>query len=149
MPMPHNSCLVMLEDCQEAWLHAVPKVSRKGIAEHPTAGLTRISLTFRMARPQFAPQPPVLCKCGVPATLKSKNLKYFLYCDPTKVQTCGFWEPCEWADAEARRLREISSLAAAAPSSSSSATTATAAAAPPPAATGADTTATAVARSLI
>ena len=128
VPMPHNSVCIMWDDCQEEWLHAVPKVAQvqakhrrrrchhRGSSAHGSAHSdrsggsedeVRISLTFRMARPQFAREHPVTCQCGAPAALKSKNGRYFLYCNPTKLQQCRFWEPCRWADEEARRLRGL------------------------------------------
>merc|ERR1712093_210906 len=54
IPMPHNTGVVMWDDCQESWQHAVPKVSDRCLSQHPSAGLRRISLTFRMERPELA-----------------------------------------------------------------------------------------------
>ena len=107
IPLPHNSAIIMWDDSQESWQHAVPKCSSESIGRHPTVGLVRISLTFRMKRNDI---PDLgLCYCGRPAGLKAKNGRYFLMCQPygtpDKQMTCPYWKPCDWANAEATRLK--------------------------------------------
>ena len=106
VPLSHNSAIIMWDDSQESWQHAVPKCSSESIGRHPTVGLARISLTFRMKRRDI---PDLgLCYCGRPAGLKAKNGRYFLMCQPygtpDKQMTCPYWKPCDWANAEASRL---------------------------------------------
>ena len=69
VPMPHNSMVVMLDDCQEMWKHGVPKLANSSILNHEEVGSVRISLTFRMNRPEMAGRHPN-CKCGKEAKLK-------------------------------------------------------------------------------
>merc|ERR1719460_1011479 len=100
--LPHNSALIMWDDAQESWHHAVPRCADASIARH-RGSLVRFSLTFRMARPL----PPLgTCYCGQPAALKAKHGKYFLFCKPYgKDTTCNFWQPCQWAEETAARMR--------------------------------------------
>lgn len=105
IPMPHNSAVVMWDDCQEEWQHSVPRQADSVIDTHRTAGRTRISLTFRMARPELASR-RVNCKCGRSTVLKCKSGKYYLACSPMTTKQCGFWTPCAWAEEEAARMRE-------------------------------------------
>eukprot|EP00929_Paragymnodinium_shiwhaense_P040833 TRINITY_DN21257_c0_g1_i2.p1 TRINITY_DN21257_c0_g1~~TRINITY_DN21257_c0_g1_i2.p1 ORF type:complete len:290 (-),score=67.85 TRINITY_DN21257_c0_g1_i2:740-1609(-) len=105
MPMPHNSAVIMWDDCQEEWHHSVPKQADSSVGRHAVAGLTRISLTYRMARPDFSEQLGK-CHCGRQGVLKSKNGRYYVGCCPAGAKKqCGFWQPCAWAQQEAERLR--------------------------------------------
>lgn len=107
IPMPHNTVVIMWDDCQEEWEHSVPRQADSSIGKHPVAGLVRISLTFRMARPELA-EKQKLCSCGRPSVLKSKGGRYYLACSPMGTSSqCGFWEHCPWAQAEAERLRTL------------------------------------------
>ncbi|CAL1156558.1 unnamed protein product [Cladocopium goreaui] len=105
IPMPHNTVVIMWDDCQEEWDHSVPRQADSTIPKHSLAGLVRISLTFRMARlsaPGFT-NGDLHCK---PCVLKSKRGHYYLACSPVGTSSqCGFWEHCAWAQAEAERLR--------------------------------------------
>jgi len=105
--LPHNSLCIMWNDAQESWQHSVPRMSDDGILKHPKVGTVRISLTFREKR-----KIPGLgnCYCGRPTALRAKDGKYYLFCRPygkDKHKTCGFWEPCPWAEAEAKRLMAL------------------------------------------
>ena len=84
--LPHNSAVVMWDDAQEGWSHSVPRCADSSIHRHPVAGLTRISLTFRMKRTDLPPLPN--CRCGVPAALKARGCgaaaQYWLFCDPSR-----------------------------------------------------------------
>mmetsp|Transcript_54567 Transcript_54567/g.116582 ORF Transcript_54567/g.116582 Transcript_54567/m.116582 type:complete len:379 (+) Transcript_54567:131-1267(+) len=107
IPMPHNTAVVMWDDCQEAWHHAVPRQADSTIGRHATAGLVRVSLTFRMARPEFGGANTKNCRCGRPTALRSRGGRYFLTCNPAGAsKQCGFWEPCPWAQEEAERLKK-------------------------------------------
>lgn len=102
VPLPHNSVCIMWNDAQESWQHSVPRCSDP--IPHPTVGPVRISLTFRKRRqlPNFGN-----CHCGHPAGLKAKDGKYYLFCRPygkDKNKTCLYWNPCLWAEEEAKRL---------------------------------------------
>lgn len=105
VPMPHNTLIVMWGDCQESWQHSVPRLADNSIGRHPRAGLARISLTFRMARPElhsFCER----CHCGRPSVLKSKAGRYYSSCRPIGAEVqCRFWQNCAWAQTEAERLR--------------------------------------------
>lgn len=126
--LPHNSALIMWNDAQERWLHAVPRCADSSVGRHPLVGLERISLTFRMKRADL----PILprCRCGVPAALKARGQQYWLFCDPSRAAEairaadgaetegggaqqqrtqCGFRHRCEWAEREAARLRTLES----------------------------------------
>mmetsp|Transcript_70335 Transcript_70335/g.228624 ORF Transcript_70335/g.228624 Transcript_70335/m.228624 type:complete len:397 (-) Transcript_70335:38-1228(-) len=106
IPMPHNTAVIMWDDCQEAWHHAVPRQADSSVGRHPKAGLVRLSLTFRMARPELGGENVKHCRCGRPCGLKSKGGRYYLACNPAGATAqCSFWEPCAWAQAEAERLR--------------------------------------------
>merc|ERR1711862_464405 len=106
IPMPHNTVVVMWDDCQEAWHHAVPRQAESTVGQHPRAGAVRLSLTFRMERPDFSGRHTKHCHCGRPTALRSKGGRYFLVCDPSgSSKQCGFWEACPWAQEEADRLR--------------------------------------------
>lgn len=105
VPMPHNTVILMWGDCQESWQHSVPRMADTSVGRHPRAGLARISLTFRMARPEFHSlcEP---CNCGRPSVLKSKVGRYYSSCRPMGAAVqCRFWKQCIWAQAEAERLR--------------------------------------------
>ena len=104
LPLPHNSLVIMRDNCQEEWLHAVPKCAEKAVLAHPLSGRSRISLTFRMSRPEFRRAHTILCHCGMVAALKSKHCKYYFYCNPTNKSSCGFWKACKSAEVEAKRL---------------------------------------------
>lgn len=107
IPMPHNTAVVMWDDCQEAWQHSVPKQADSSVGRHGLAGLVRVSLTFRMARPELGGERGRTCRCGRPCGLKSKGGRYYLACNPMGASAqCGFWEWCPWAQAEAERLRK-------------------------------------------
>ena len=111
--LPHNSCLIMWDDAQERWTHAVPRCAESAIGRHPISGLERISLTFRMCRSM--PKLPD-CNCGEPAALRCFGGVYMLICDPSRTRAkaggaekhCGFRQRCEWAEREAARLRSLS-----------------------------------------
>lgn len=107
VPLPHNSLIIMWSDAQESWQHSVPRCSNDTILQHDKVGTVRISLTFRMERPV----PPLgSCHCGRPVGLKAKQGTYYTFCIPygaDKSKTCGFWKPCPWAEAEAKRLAEM------------------------------------------
>jgi alkylated DNA repair dioxygenase AlkB len=83
IPMPHNTVVVMWGDCQESWQHAVPRT--KSVKGHSVSGKMRLSLTFRMGRPDIA-QFNKNCFCGKPAMLKSSTKSgepsYYLACSP-------------------------------------------------------------------
>lgn len=105
IPMPHNTAVIMWDDCQESWQHCVPRQADSSVGRHRSAGLVRISLTFRMARLELANMRKN-CNCGRPSALKCKAGRYYLCCSPMGASSqCGFWEPCAWAQAEADRLR--------------------------------------------
>jgi 2OG-Fe(II) oxygenase superfamily len=107
VPAPHNSAIVMWNDAQESWHHAVPRCGSDAIVPHPQVGLVRLSLTFRQEQPR--PNSTLgLCYCGRPAGLKAKQGQYFIMCQPfgsDKHQTCGYWKPCAWANAKAAQLK--------------------------------------------
>eukprot|EP00439_Symbiodinium_sp_Y106_P050158 s1894_g6.t1 len=106
IPMPHNTVVIMWDDCQEEWQHSVPRQADSTVEKHAVAGLVRLSLTFRMSRPELA-QHQKSCHCGRPSALKSKEGRYYLACCPMGTsRQCGFWEPCSWAQEEAERLRQ-------------------------------------------
>ncbi|CAE7406945.1 ALKBH3 [Symbiodinium necroappetens] len=106
IPMPHNTVVIMWDDCQEEWQHSVPRQADSTVEKHAVAGLVRLSLTFRMSRPELA-QHRKSCHCGRPSALKSKEGRYYLACCPMGTsKQCGFWEPCSWAQEEAERLRQ-------------------------------------------
>jgi hypothetical protein len=103
--LPHNSLAIMVDDAQEEWEHAVPRVSDKTIGAHRVTGLVRYNLTFRAERgdmPDFGE-----CKCGRPAALKCKGGRYVLMCAPYGGNggSCGMWVNCPWANSEAARMR--------------------------------------------
>eukprot|EP00035_Acanthoeca_spectabilis_P007099 m.132450 g.132450 ORF g.132450 m.132450 type:complete len:460 (-) comp13796_c0_seq1:105-1484(-) len=104
--LPHNSVVVMEDDAQEEWEHAVPRVSDDSVAPHRLAGFARYSLTFRSERqdlPDFGE-----CHCGRPAVLKCKGGKYWISCNPAGTdKPCAVWTSCAWADREALRLRTL------------------------------------------
>jgi len=107
IPLPHNSAVVMWNDAQENWQHAVPRCSNNTIERHPTCGLVRYSLTFRMKKhlPDLG-----LCNCGKKAGLKAKRGMYYLFCKPygsDKTKQCRFWKRCQWAEEEAQRLKQL------------------------------------------
>ncbi|CAE7559255.1 ALKBH3 [Symbiodinium natans] len=106
IPMPHNTAVIMWDDCQEEWQHSVPRQADSTIGKHPLAGHVRLSLTFRMSRPELA-RHQKSCHCGRPSALKSKAGRYYLACSPMGAsKQCSFWEPCSWAQEEAERLRQ-------------------------------------------
>jgi hypothetical protein len=113
VPAPHNSAIVMWNDAQESWHHAVPRCCSDAIVPHPQVGLVRLSLTFRQE--QQHPHTPSsstlgLCYCGRPAGLKAKQGQYFFMCQPfgsDKHQTCAYWKPCAWANAKAAQLKQL------------------------------------------
>jgi alkylated DNA repair dioxygenase AlkB len=116
IPAPHNSLVVMRQDCQESWQHAVVKAA--DVRPHAAAGATRFSLTFRMARPDFAARARVECACGRVAALKAKNGAYYLTCNMAGGDAsakCNFYRRCDVAQREADRLRaeDAAALAAA------------------------------------
>ena len=116
IPAPHNSLVVMRQDCQESWQHAVVKTA--DVRPHAAAGATRFSLTFRMARPDFAARARVECACGRVAALKAKNGAYYLTCNMAGGDAsakCTFYRRCDVAQREADRLRaeDAAALAAA------------------------------------
>ena len=116
IPAPHNSLVVMRQDCQESWQHAVVKAA--DVRPHAAAGATRFSLTFRMARPDFAARARVDCACGRVAALKAKNGAYYLTCNMAGGDAsakCAFYRRCDVAQREADRLRaeDAAALAAA------------------------------------
>ena len=88
-----SQVVIMWDDCQEEWDHSVPRQADSSIGKHPVAGavtflkragglgLVRLSLTFRMARPELAGHKQ-LCRCGRPCVLKSKAGRYFMACSP-------------------------------------------------------------------
>lgn len=105
VPMPHNTLILMWGDCQESWQHSVPRVADSSVGRHPRAGLARISLTFRMARPELHSRCEP-CHCGRPSVLKSKAGRYYSSCRPMGAEVqCRFWKHCAWAQIEAERLR--------------------------------------------
>ena len=106
--LPHNSLAIMVDDAQEEWEHAVPRVSDSSITSHSVTGLVRYNLTFRAERggmPSFGE-----CNCGRPASLKCKDGRYVLVCAPYggSAENCGMWKSCAWANEEAKRMRAVS-----------------------------------------
>ncbi|KAJ3313351.1 hypothetical protein HDV04_002157 [Boothiomyces sp. JEL0838] len=89
--LPHNCLLVMFPPCQERFKHTVPKIgatvskSIGTLISHPTSGTSRICITYRMTRPEYADNVPT-CNCGSPSELrpvikKEKTLgQYFYIC---------------------------------------------------------------------
>jgi len=117
IPMPHNSAVIMWGECQERWEHAVPACSsEKAVQRHPTLGLVRYSLTFRMSRAAELARPK--CSCGKPAELKFRGRCYRWICAgyaprgdehlhedaPPLPDPCSFDMRSEWAHKEAARL---------------------------------------------
>jgi len=101
--LPHNSAIIMWDDCQERWMHSVPRCSPSTIYKHALWGTERFSLTFRMAKtlPDLGK-----CFCGREAALKAKDGKYYLFCKPYDQQShCKFWKPCDWATELAARMK--------------------------------------------
>lgn len=112
IPMPHNSVVVMMADAQESWRHAVPRMADGSIRRHPSAGLCRLSLTFRMTRGEVAVHTP-RCACGNLAALKSTGpVGYHYMCDPTKPEgPCTFFQRGHWAEEEAIATRIVELVA--------------------------------------
>eukprot|EP00040_Diaphanoeca_grandis_P026396 m.147754 g.147754 ORF g.147754 m.147754 type:complete len:569 (+) comp30559_c0_seq1:93-1799(+) len=109
IPMPHNTVVIMWDDCQENWQHAVLRTSAARVKQHPwtNVGKIRLSLTFRMSRPELAPL-RTTCYCKKPAALKSKDGIYFSFCSPVNnAHPCRFWQRCNWAQIEAQRLKDL------------------------------------------
>ncbi|KAK9829720.1 hypothetical protein WJX72_007524 [[Myrmecia] bisecta] len=106
----HNTLLVMCPPCQEEWHHSVVRTS-KPVPRHPVSGATRINLTFRKLKPDWASRAPQ-CRCGKPAIMKAAMGKaqrqsshprgtapllrhrYYYACDSTQGPGCGFWQWC-------------------------------------------------------
>jgi hypothetical protein len=63
--LPHASLVIMWPPCQEDYKHSVPEQPKGLFPHHPTAGSTRISVTFRWNRDHEIP----LCSCGTRAML--------------------------------------------------------------------------------
>jgi hypothetical protein len=101
IPVNHNSLLIMHASCQERFKHAVPPQQTidafKPIFPPPAremmpANTSRINITFRFYRPDFAAKTIPRCHCGVPTVLrpdmKRKNsnvasedqMRYFWMC---------------------------------------------------------------------
>lgn len=96
--LPHNTLVIMWPPMQEAWKHEVPKC--KSVESHYIAGKSRINLTFRRLKPEWAEQAPC-CRCGQQAVLKASlpssaasQQRYYYTCDNTKGPGCGFFS---WA----------------------------------------------------
>mmetsp|Transcript_11602 Transcript_11602/g.22831 ORF Transcript_11602/g.22831 Transcript_11602/m.22831 type:complete len:388 (+) Transcript_11602:206-1369(+) len=90
--LPHNHAVIMWPGAQEEWKHGVPTQANDTIGVHPLTQLARVSLTFRMRRPEVAENAPK-CNCGRPAALKysTKLKRYFYKCNPNTTQTCDFF----------------------------------------------------------
>ncbi|KAK9383542.1 uncharacterized protein V2V93DRAFT_362079 [Kockiozyma suomiensis] len=99
--LPHNSLLVMHAPCQEQYKHTVMRA--RCVEPHPVSGNARINITFRMYRPEYAPDKCPTCRCGMTMILRcvskqqeSKG-KYFWSCGATYQQETGcdlfLWQP--------------------------------------------------------
>ncbi|KAJ3273364.1 hypothetical protein HDV01_004581 [Terramyces sp. JEL0728] len=101
--LPHNCLLIMFPPCQERFKHTVPKIgatiskSIGTLIKHPTSGNSRICITYRMTRPEYADNVPK-CNCGIPSELRPVIKKertmgqYFYLCGKGK---CSFFK---WLD---------------------------------------------------
>ncbi|KAI9001676.1 hypothetical protein BC832DRAFT_522033, partial [Gaertneriomyces semiglobifer] len=67
--LPHNSLLIMFPPMQEEYKHEVPKCNAKLLTRHPISKDTRINITFRVARQEYANTVP-RCRCGNPCELR-------------------------------------------------------------------------------
>lgn len=82
--VPHNSLLIMHGGCQEYFKHSIPPM--KSVDEDPLLGSTRLSLTFRMYRPELNDRTLPKCQCKIAMilrnTLPDKNgdYKYIWQC---------------------------------------------------------------------
>lgn len=104
----------MLEDAQESWMHGIPRQAQTRLRTHAIAGTARLSVTFRMARPEVALHVPK-CKCGRPAALKaSSHDRYFWMCNPagSDARNCGFVRPAHWPRCDAIGTRILEALSA-------------------------------------
>jgi alkylated DNA repair dioxygenase AlkB len=93
--LTHNTLLVMFPPCQEEFKHEVPKVGASlnttlgTFVKHSISQSSRICLTYRMTRPEFADHVPK-CKCSIPAELRpvikqeKSTGKYFYICGTGK-----------------------------------------------------------------
>lgn len=77
--LPHNSLTIMHASCQERFRHSIPQQSSIDIykpAFPPESGEkiqeynSRINITFRFYRPDFACDRNPVCKCGLPMILR-------------------------------------------------------------------------------
>lgn len=76
----------------------VPKT--KTVAQHPVAGTSRINLTFRRLKQEWANKAPQ-CRCNVKAVMKASlpsssaaQQRYYYTCDNTQGPGCGYFQ---WA----------------------------------------------------
>jgi alkylated DNA repair dioxygenase AlkB len=98
--LPHNTLLIMFPPCQEEFKHEVPKVGASlnttlgTFIKHPMSQNSRICLTYRMTRSEYADRVPN-CKCSRPAELRPVTKqpqsagRYFYICGTGK---CDYFE---------------------------------------------------------
>ncbi|KAI5900231.1 uncharacterized protein SCHCODRAFT_01085597 [Schizophyllum commune H4-8] len=77
--LPHNSLTIMHASCQERFKHSIPPQSsidiyRPAFPPGPDQDIqeynSRINITFRFYRPDFASDKNPKCKCGIPMILR-------------------------------------------------------------------------------
>ncbi|KAI5802449.1 GRF zinc finger domain-containing protein [Pyronema domesticum] len=67
--LPHNSLIIMHPGMQEGWKHCVHPTTK--VDMHPTAGETRINITYRCYRESLRPGVTPKCKCKLPMSLRA------------------------------------------------------------------------------
>lgn len=67
--VPHNSLLIMHGGCQEYFKHSIPPM--KSVDPDPLLGTNRLSLTFRMYRPQLNDRTLPKCQCNIAMILRN------------------------------------------------------------------------------
>ncbi|KAJ1982074.1 hypothetical protein H4R34_001834, partial [Dimargaris verticillata] len=97
--LPHNTLLIMMPPMQEQYQHSIPRFTP--IDRHPVGGDTRINLTFRYYRPEYAVERTPRCYCGVPCELSvvtrtQETLgRYYYICTTDAAHggpKCGFFQ---------------------------------------------------------
>lgn len=104
-PSPAGTCRCSPAPCRRFLCpqRQVPKTLQP-LRRHPTAGSTRLNLTFRRLKPEWEARAPA-CACGRPAAMRAwvpkeaaggtapaTQLRYCYICDTMRGPSCGFWQ---------------------------------------------------------